>query len=176
MPRETRWARDGPSRRAPGAMMERGNPAAGGAGCRGQAFLVTFSATGKSNPPSRAELMFQQTRKRAAARNQQHQANAQGISPSPLPLSHSGEGFRAPNHSRSENLSPPSRLAPILTPPRPRGAAIRRYAVGGAGAAPAGGVATHFREASGHRPGDITIPVRGARWKARDIQGLTRNG
>ena len=41
--------------------------------------------------------------------------------------------------------------APILTPPRPRGAAIRRYAVGGAGAAPAGGVTTHSREASGHR-------------------------
>ena len=26
MPREPRWARDGPSRRAPGAMMERGHP------------------------------------------------------------------------------------------------------------------------------------------------------
>ena len=61
------------------------------------------------------------------------------------------------------NLSPPSHPAPILTSPRPRGAAIRRYAVGGAGAAPAGGVTTHSREASGHRPGGTTAPVRGAR-------------
>ena len=77
------------------------------------------------------------------------------------------------------NLSPPSRPAPILAPPRPRGAAIRRYAVGGAGAAPAGGVTTHSREASGHRPEDITIPVRGARWKAwrhRICAARTRQG
>gem|GEM_PF-2980206 len=65
-----------------------------------------------------------------------------------------------------QNLSPPSHTMPILTSPRPRGAAIRRYAVGGAGAAPAGGVTTHSREASGHRPGGTTAPVRGARWKA----------
>lgn len=79
----------------------------------------------------------------------------------------------------SENLSPPSHSAPILGLPRPRGAAIRRYAVGGAGAAPAGGVTTHSREASGHRPGDITIPVRGARWKAwrhRICGARTRQG
>ena len=52
----------------------------------------------------------------------------------------------------------------ILGPPRPRGAAIRRYAVGGARSAPAGGVTIHSREASGHRPGGTTAPVRGARW------------
>ncbi len=35
------------------------------------------------------------------------------------------------------------------------------------GAAPAAGFARQTREASGHRPGDITIPVRGARWTGR---------
>jgi hypothetical protein len=77
------------------------------------------------------------------------------------------------------NLSPPSHPAPILTAPRPRGAAIRRYAVGGAGVAPAGGVTTHSREASGHRPGGTTAPVRGARWKAwrhRICGARTRQG
>src|SRR5262245_44084908 len=38
MPREACGARDGPSRRAPGATMERGNPGAAGAGCRGKPF------------------------------------------------------------------------------------------------------------------------------------------
>ncbi len=37
----------------------------------------------------------------------------------------------------------------------------------GVGAAPAGGVTIHSREASGHRPGDTMIPVRGARWTGR---------
>jgi hypothetical protein len=37
----------------------------------------------------------------------------------------------------------------------------------GVGAAPAGGVTIHSREASGHRPGGTTAPVRGARWNGR---------
>jgi hypothetical protein len=35
------------------------------------------------------------------------------------------------------------------------------------GAAPAAGFAPRSREASGHRPGGTTAPVRGARWKSR---------
>lgn len=94
---------------------------------------------------------------------------ASAINRKPPPaLSHSGRG--SPD-SLAKNLSPPSPPAPILAPPRPRGAAIRRYAVGGAGAAPAGGVTTHSREASGHRPGDTSIPVRGARWNGRPVPG-----
>ncbi len=37
----------------------------------------------------------------------------------------------------------------------------------GDGSAPAGGVTIRSREASGHRPGGITTPVRGARWNGR---------
>ncbi|RJG13179.1 hypothetical protein D3879_07910 [Pseudomonas cavernicola] len=54
MPREPRWARDGPSRRAPGATMERGNPPQAGR-MPGQALWVTFPAAGKSDSPSRAK-------------------------------------------------------------------------------------------------------------------------
>ena len=51
MPGEPRWAMDGPWRRAHGAEPERGNLSAAKAGRQGQAFLVTFSASGKSDSP-----------------------------------------------------------------------------------------------------------------------------
>ncbi len=56
---------------------------------QGQAFLVTFSVTGKSDPPSRAEQMHQQTRKRAAARKPRSRPTAYKAPlapPSPTPL------------------------------------------------------------------------------------------
>ncbi|AOA08615.1 hypothetical protein BFC21_23640 [Pseudomonas sp. TMW 2.1634] len=49
MPGEPRWAMDGPWRRAHGAGPERGNLSAAKAVRQGQAFLVTFSAFGKSD-------------------------------------------------------------------------------------------------------------------------------
>ena len=49
MPGEPRWAMDGPWRRAHGAGPERGNLSAAKAVRQGQAFLVTFSASGKSD-------------------------------------------------------------------------------------------------------------------------------
>ena len=51
MPGEPRWAMDGPWRRAHGAKPARGNLSAAKAGRQGQAFLVTFSASGKSDSP-----------------------------------------------------------------------------------------------------------------------------
>ena len=51
MPGEPRWAMDGPWRRAHGAGPERGNLSAAKAVRQGQAFLVTFSASGKSDSP-----------------------------------------------------------------------------------------------------------------------------
>ncbi|HBX56142.1 MAG TPA: hypothetical protein DEH10_12255 [Pseudomonas sp.] len=51
MPREPRWARDGPSRRASGAMMERGKSSAARPGCKGQDLLVTSGASARSDPP-----------------------------------------------------------------------------------------------------------------------------
>ncbi|MDH4556779.1 hypothetical protein E8F11_16670 [Pseudomonas sp. BN417] len=50
MPREACGAMDGPSRRAPGATMERGNPTKSGR-MQGQAFLVSFLATEKRDSP-----------------------------------------------------------------------------------------------------------------------------
>ncbi|MDH4558553.1 hypothetical protein E8F11_25845 [Pseudomonas sp. BN417] len=50
MPREACGAMDGPSRRAPGAMMERGKSGAAGPGCRGKRF-ASFWATAKGSCP-----------------------------------------------------------------------------------------------------------------------------
>ena len=47
----------------------------------------------------------------------------------------------------------------------PRGGHPEGTPLVGMGAAPAGGFAPRTREASGHRPGGTTAPVRGARWK-----------
>jgi hypothetical protein len=49
----------------------------------------------------------------------------------------------------------------------PRGRHPEGKPLVGVGAAPAGGFAPRTREASGHRPGGTTAPVRGARWTGR---------
>ncbi len=49
----------------------------------------------------------------------------------------------------------------------PRGSHPEGKPLVGVGAAPAAGFAPRSREASGHRPRDNTIPVRGARWTGR---------
>ncbi len=49
----------------------------------------------------------------------------------------------------------------------PRGSHPEGKPLVGMGAAPAASLASWTREASGHRPGDTRIPVRGARWNGR---------
>jgi hypothetical protein len=49
----------------------------------------------------------------------------------------------------------------------PEGQPSGGMSYGGMRSAPAAGFARQTREASGHRPGGTTAPVRGARWKAR---------
>jgi hypothetical protein len=66
------------------------------------------------------------------------------------------------------NLSPPSPHPPYSPRPSPkRGGHPEVCQWLGDGSAPAGGVTIHSREASGHRPGGTTAPVRGARWNGR---------
>jgi hypothetical protein len=67
----------------------------------------------------------------------------------------------------ARNLSPPLRRVPILGPPHPRGAAIRRYAVGGGEGGACGRPYKPDSGGFGDRPGGTTAPARGARWKAR---------
>ncbi|MDH4554236.1 hypothetical protein E8F11_03435 [Pseudomonas sp. BN417] len=64
MPREACGARDGPSRRAPGATMERGKFGAAKPGCRGKPF-ASFGATAKGSRPGRRNRNSQPTRQSA---------------------------------------------------------------------------------------------------------------
>ena len=127
MPRERRWAKDGPSTRAPGTMMERTNPERSGGPDGGASPFGSFWGAGhpgdcqkepaqqggtnaSTNPKISSgtnkrrgialrgyplyELMFQQTRKRAAARKCQQAARSIRQTPSPLPLSRRERGSR----------------------------------------------------------------------------------
>ena len=138
MPRERRWAKDGPSTRAPGTMMERTNPERSGGPDGGASPFGSFWGAGhpgdcqkepaqqggtnaSTNPKISSgtnkrrgialrgyplyELMFQQTRKRAAARKCKQAARSIRQTPSPLPLSQKGEGLKSRSALRAPRLT-----------------------------------------------------------------------
>ncbi|RBA60373.1 hypothetical protein DQ403_06600 [Stutzerimonas zhaodongensis] len=60
MPRERRWAMDGPSPRAPGTSPERGKSSAARPGCRGKRFCLLFPRLEKvSRPAGRNQCLSQ---------------------------------------------------------------------------------------------------------------------
>ena len=71
-----------------------------------------------------------------------------------------------PRGEKEANLSPPLLPRTTVQPPHSRGAAIRRCAVGGDGGGACGWSHDPLPGGCGNRPGDTTVPARGARWKA----------
>jgi len=79
-----------------------------------------------------------------------------------------GEAFFAYNRCRLDNFNPRPRKPRLSSAYLiPEGQPSGGVPLVGMGAAPAAGITSQTREASGHRPGGTTAPVRGARWEDR---------
>ena len=89
MPREPRWARDGPSRRAPGTSPERGNPGAAGAGCRGKTFWFLLGRLPKGTRPAGRNQCLSQLRHRALGSEAK---SPKASRPRPLPQQRNSQG------------------------------------------------------------------------------------
>ncbi len=76
-------------------------------------------------------------------------------------------GRGVPRGSREKLIPAPSFAPYSATTSSPRGSHPEGTPLVGMGAAPAASLASWTREASGHRPGGTTAPVRGARWTGR---------
>ncbi len=125
MPRELRWAKDGPSQRAPETSVQRGNfSPKRKTGCPGRAFLVTSLAFERSDSPEGAKPNTSEHANAALNTNSKHRGHGVRLqigSPRSGPCPQCfclGLSVSAPLRRTRERLVSPPRASPFCQPPQ----------------------------------------------------------